>query len=153
MRVRAAMPDDQEPRPRAWSIALAGYVAIAAYLVVTRDLCASVPHFLAGEMRDALWMIAAELFAIAVVWSAPGAMSLSARAAITCVGCVPAVLFVVVFGYFGDVLRDHYRERMAIDLHVAWLGYAIVWSQIAGLVMPAALVIRDAVRSYCARSE
>jgi hypothetical protein len=126
MRVRAGIPDDHEPRPRAWSIALAGYVAIAGYLVVARDLRADVPQYLAGEMRDALWMIAAELFAIAVVWTARGALSLTTRAALT---------FVVVFGYLGEPLLDHHRERMAIDLHVAWLGWA------------------RAADRYCARSE
>jgi hypothetical protein len=135
MRVRGPMPEDRPLRPRGWAFALAGYVAIAGYLFVQRDLRAEVPAYLAGEMRDVVWMIAIELSGIALIWSARCSMSLAARSAITSVASVPTVLFVIVIGYLGG------PHCMAIDLHVAWLGYAIAWSQLAGLVLPSMHVI------------
>jgi hypothetical protein len=148
MRVRAGMPDDRVRRPRGWWIAVAGLVAVAGYLVATRVV---LVHQRA-EMASTVGWIAGELIALAVLWSMRALGSLAVRAAITtCIG-VPVLFVVGFFGLFGDIPSDYRWEQAPARLHVAWLFCAIVWSLIAGLVLPALFVIYGAIVKS-ARSE
>ena len=141
------MPEDRARRPRGWAIAVAGFVAIAGYFVATRVVLAPER---AGMASTVGW-VASELFAVAMLWSVPAFGSFALRAAITtCVG-VPLVFVVGFFGLFGDAPLQYSLEPAPAALHVVWLFWAIVWALVAGILVPAMLVIYDAIAQFARR--
>jgi hypothetical protein len=147
MRLRAGMPEDRVRRPRGWAIVVAGFVAIAAYLVATHVV---LVHQRA-DMRGAVSWIVGELVALAALWSMRGLGSLPLRAAVTtCIG-IPVLFVVGFFGLFGDIPPDYRWEQAPAQLHVSWLGCAIAWSLVCGFVLPAVLAVYDAIAQFARR--
>jgi hypothetical protein len=142
------MPDDHLARPHGWRIAVAGFVALAVYLVAAHVVLVH-PR---ADMRSAVGWISGELIALCALWSMRGG-SLPLRAVLTaCIG-LPLWAVVLFLGVFGDMRAEDRWVQAPANLHAWWLFLAVAWSIVAGLIVPTIRAVYRAIRRYCARSE
>jgi hypothetical protein len=97
-----------------------------------------------ADMTTTVEWIMGELVALALLWSVPVFGSYALRAAITaCIG-LPLVFVMGVVGCFCDT-HEYSLESAPAELHVMWLFWATVWALVAGILVPALVMLYDAI--------